>query len=77
MPLASANWPRLVRSALAAKNSVLHCFLYAATLSGSRPLKYKNKNGHRKIYVRFFGAVEVFKSELLSSLKVTSLVSLL
>ena len=33
-------WPRLVRSALAAKNSVPHCFFNAATLSGSIPRGY-------------------------------------
>jgi len=31
--------PRLQRSALAAKNSIPYCFLYAATLSGSIPLQ--------------------------------------
>ena len=37
LPAANTAWPCLGRKALAAKNSVPHCFLHAATLSGSRP----------------------------------------
>ena len=36
--------------ALAAKNSVPHCFLHAATLSGSRPLNCKQKSQHPNGY---------------------------
>jgi len=37
LPAANTAWPCLGRKAPAAKNSVPHCFLHAATLSGSHP----------------------------------------
>ena len=46
LPAANAIWPRLVRSALSPKNSVLHCFFNGETLTGSNPLQFfiTNKN---------------------------------
>ena len=46
LPAANADWPRLVRSALSPKNSVLHCFFNGETLPGSNPEPCTKKYTH-------------------------------
>ena len=60
LPGANTDWPCLERKALAAKNSVPHCFIDAATLTGSRPFitkkqKTRHPKGYRICLVRWKG----------------------
>ena len=47
-----------VAQALAAKNSVPHCFFNAATLTGSSPALITNKKTNTQMGIGFYGALE-------------------